>query len=223
MDPSSTHMDDVMLNANDLFLFAQAVESGGFAPAARRLGLPKSTISKRVGELEARLGARLVHRTSRSFVLTDIGRDVYDHARAALIEVEGAEAAVQRRQAEPAGVVRLTASIPTVQFELAPRLPQLAALHPKLHVTVHATDRFVDIAQEGFDIAIRSHFAPLPDSGLVQQRLRRSRSCWWRRRTIWPGAGRRGTRPTWRPTTRSWPARRSRPGGCATRTAGRPW
>jgi DNA-binding transcriptional LysR family regulator len=166
------HVDDAMLNANDLFLFAQAVESGGFAPAARRLGLPKSTISKRVAELEARLGARLAHRTSRAFVLTDVGRDVYDHARAALIEVEGAEAAVQRRQVEPAGVVRLTASIPTVQFELAQRLPQLAALHPKLHVVVHATDRFVDIAQEGFDMAIRSHFAPLPDSGLVQRRLR---------------------------------------------------
>ena len=161
-----------MLNANDLFLFAQAVESGGFAPASRRLGLPKSTISKRVAELEAGLGARLIQRTSRTFVLTDVGRDVYDHARAALIEVEGAEAAVRRRQVEPAGIVRLTASIPTVQFELAQRLPKLAALHPKLHVVVHATDRFVDVAQEGFDIAIRSHFAPLPDSALVQRRLR---------------------------------------------------
>ena len=161
-----------MINPNDLFLFAQAIEWGGFAPAARRLGMPKSTLSKRVAELEAVLGARLVHRTSRSFVLTDVGRDVYEHARAALIEVEGAEAAVRRRQAEPSGTVRLTASIPTVQFELAPRLPQLAALHPKLHLVVHATDRFVDIAQEGFDIAIRSHFAPLPDSGLVQRRLR---------------------------------------------------
>lgn len=160
------------MNPNDLLLFAQAVEHGGFAAAARRLGVPKSTVSKRVAALEAALGARLIHRTSRSFVLTDVGRDVYDHARAALIEVEGAEAAVRRRQVEPSGTVRITASIPTVQMELAPRLPALAAMHPKLRLVVHATDRFVDIVQEGFDIAVRSHFGPLPDSGLVQRKLR---------------------------------------------------
>ena len=160
------------MNPNDLFLFAQAVEHGGFAAAARKLVMPKSTVSKRVAELEAALGARLVQRTSRSFVLTDVGRDVYEHARAALIEIEAAEAAVRRRQAEPSGTVRLTASIPTVQMELAPRLPVLAAAHPKLRLVVHATDRFVDIVQEGFDIAIRSHFGPLPDSGLVARKLR---------------------------------------------------
>ena len=161
-----------MVNSNDYFLFAQAVESGGFAPAARRLNLPKSTISKRVGELEARLGVRLIQRTSRSFVLTEVGHDVYEHARAALIEIEGAEAAVRRRIAEPSGTVRLTASIPTIQVQLAEQLPRLATVFPKLRLVVHATDRFVDLVQEGFDIAVRSHFAPLPDSGLVQRRLR---------------------------------------------------
>jgi DNA-binding transcriptional LysR family regulator len=160
------------MNPNDLFLFAQAVEHGGFAAAARKLSMPKSTVSKRVAELEGALGARLIQRTSRSFVLTDVGRDVYEHARAALIEIEAAEAAVRRRQAEPSGTVRLTASIPTVQMELAPRLPVLAAAHPKLRLVVHATDRFVDIVAEGFDIAIRSHFGPLPDSGLVARKLR---------------------------------------------------
>jgi DNA-binding transcriptional LysR family regulator len=161
-----------VINSNDLFLFAQAVEAGGFAPAARRLNIPKSTVSKRVGELEARLGVRLVQRTSRSFVLTDVGREVHEHARAALIEIEGAEAAVRRRLAEPSGTVRLTASIPTIQSQLAEQLPRLASAFPKLRLVVHATDRFVDLVQEGFDIAVRSHFAPLPDSGLVQRRLR---------------------------------------------------
>src|SRR5258708_22453717 len=98
---------------------AQAVESGGFASAARRLKLPKSTLSKRLAALEAALGARLVQRTSRSFVLTDMGRAIYQHARAVLIEVESAEAAVQRRLVEPSGMVRLTASIATVQLQLA--------------------------------------------------------------------------------------------------------
>jgi len=70
-----------MLDLNDLRVFVQAVESGGFAAAARRIGSPKSTVSKRVAELEASLGARLIRRTSRSFMLTDVGRDFYERAR----------------------------------------------------------------------------------------------------------------------------------------------
>lgn len=160
-----------MLDLNDLRLFVLAVEAGGFAAASRRLGVPKSTLSKRLAVLEERLGARLVQRTTRSFVLTELGRDVFDHARAALIEAESAEAVVRRRQAEPSGTVRLTASLPVAQAQLAPRLPALALAHPRIVLEVHATDRFVDLVQEGFDIALRSHFAPLPDSGLVQRRL----------------------------------------------------
>jgi DNA-binding transcriptional LysR family regulator len=160
-----------MLNLNDLHFFAQAVDSGGFAAAARRLGCPKSTVSKRVAALEATLRAQLLHRTSRSFTLTDVGRDVYDHARAVMIEAEAAESVVHRRLAEPSGTVRITTSVPTAQFQLADRLPILARQYPKLRIQLHVTDRFIDLAQEGFDIAIRSHFAPLPDSDLVQRRM----------------------------------------------------
>lgn len=159
-------------NFNDLHIFVQAVDNGGFAAAARHLGVPKSTISKRVAELEADLGTRLIHRTSRSFVLTDVGKDFYDHARAAVIEAEAAESVVQWRQAEPAGPVRITTSVPVAQFHLADRLPDLARAHPKLDLQLHITDRFVDLVREGFDIAIRSHFAPLPDSDLMQRRMR---------------------------------------------------
>ncbi len=162
----------VVLNLNDLTLFVRAVDSGGFAAAGRRLGLPKSTISKRVAELEAELGARLIHRTSRSFVLTELGRDFYDHAQAALIEAEAAENVVRRRLAEPSGTVRITASVPTAQFQLSGRLPELARAYPKIRLQLHVTDRFVDLVQEGFDIAVRSHFAPLPDSELVQRRMK---------------------------------------------------
>jgi len=162
-----------MLNLNDLRFFVQAVDCGGFTAAGRRLGAPKTTVSKRVAELETALGARLIHRTSRSFTLTEVGRDFYDHARAALIEAETAEAVVRRRQAEPSGTVRLTASVPTAQLYIADHLPALAAAYPKLHLVVEVTDRFVDLVQEGFDIALRSHFAPLPDSQLVQRPLAR--------------------------------------------------
>ncbi|CAM4043401.1 LysR substrate-binding domain-containing protein [Bordetella muralis] len=160
-----------MLNLNDLHFFAQAVDSGGFAAAARRLGCPKSTVSKRVATLEATLGVQLLHRTSRSFTLTDVGRDVYDHARAVMIEAEAAETVVHRRLAEPSGTVRITASVPIAQFQLADRLPILARQYPKLSIQLHVTDRFIDLVQEGFDIAIRSHFAALPDSDLVQRRM----------------------------------------------------
>jgi DNA-binding transcriptional LysR family regulator len=162
---------NMRFNFNDLHIFVQAVENGGFAAAARQLGMPKSTISKRVAELEADLGIRLIHRTSRSFVLTDVGRDFYDHARAAVIEAEAAESVVQRRQEEPQGLVRITASVPVAQFHLADRLPALARAYPKLELQLHITDRFVDLIREGFDIAIRSHFAALPDSELVQRRM----------------------------------------------------
>lgn len=162
-----------MSNLNDFILFAQAVEHAGFAAAARQLGIPKSTVSKRVAELEARLGARLLNRTSRSFVLTDAGREVFEHARAAMIEVEAAESAVLARRAEPSGIVRITASVPTAQFHLAAQLPRLAAALPKLQVQLHVTDRFVDLIQEGFDIALRSHFGPLPDSDLMARPIHR--------------------------------------------------
>lgn len=159
------------MNLNDLGIFVQAVEHGSFAAAGRRLGMPKSTISKRVAELEAALGARLIHRTSRSFSLTDLGRDFFEHARASIIEAENAETIVRTRLGEPSGTVRLTTSVPTAQFTLAPLLAGLAERYPKLLLSLHVTDRFVDIVQEGFDIAIRSHQQPLPDSALVQRRM----------------------------------------------------
>lgn len=160
-----------MLNLNDLRYFVAAVTHGGFAPAARRLGCPKSTVSKRVAALEQSLQARLVYRSSRSFTLTDVGRDVFEHARAALIEAEAVEEVVNRRVAEPSGTIRMTAAVPTAQLYLAEHLPALARAYPKLHVQLEVSDRMVDVVQEGFDIAVRSHFGPLPDSGLVQRQL----------------------------------------------------
>ncbi|RCS22993.1 LysR family transcriptional regulator [Phyllobacterium salinisoli] len=160
-----------MLNLNDVRIFVQAVESGGFTAAARRIGAPKSTISKRVAELEAELGVRLIHRTSRNFGLTDMGREFFDHARAAIIEAEAARDVVRRRLAEPIGTVRITASVPVAQFKIADRLPGLLRIYPKIEVQLHVTDRFVDLVHENFDIAIRSHRSALPDSGLVQKRM----------------------------------------------------
>ncbi|MFN9475027.1 LysR substrate-binding domain-containing protein [Acidovorax sp.] len=158
-----------MLNLNDLQWFVRVVDHGGFAAAARALEVPKSTLSKRVAQLEATLGVRLIQRSSRVFVVTDTGQAFYRHAAAMLIEAEAAENVVRGLQAEPAGIVRITASVTTAQLVLADLLPALAARHPRLQVMLHATDRFVDLVQEGFDIGVRDHSAPLPDSELVQR------------------------------------------------------
>ncbi|WP_448954697.1 LysR substrate-binding domain-containing protein [Labrys neptuniae] len=160
-----------MLNLNDLHVFVQVVNHGGFAAAGRALGVPKSTLSKRLHELEKTIGVRLIQRTSRSFAVTEIGRDFHRHAAAMLIEAEAAEHVIKGRLAEPSGTVRITASLPIAQFRLAPLLPRLAMNYPKIRLMLDVSDRMVDMVQEGYDIAIRNHFAPLPDTDLVQRRI----------------------------------------------------
>lgn len=160
-----------MLNLNDLFYFVQIVDHGGLAAAGRALGVPKQTLSKRLAELERRTGTRLIQRTSHRFAVTEIGRDIHRHATAMLIEAEAAEAVILGRLAEPSGTVRITAPVPVAQRQLAGLLPDLALAHPKIRIVIHATDRFVDIVQDGFDIAIRAHRGALADSDLVQRRI----------------------------------------------------
>jgi DNA-binding transcriptional LysR family regulator len=160
-----------MLNLNDLHYFVRVVDHGGFAAASRRLGIPKSTLAKRVAELESELQVRLIQRSSRRFTVTELGQEFYRHAMAMVIEAEAAEDVVRGRLAEPSGTVRITASIPTAQTALRIPLVDLARTYPKINIALHASDRFVDVVQEGFDIAVRDHFAPLPDSGLVQRRI----------------------------------------------------
>jgi DNA-binding transcriptional LysR family regulator len=160
-----------MIDLNDARLFAKVVDCGGFTAAARALGVPKSTVSKRVAALERTLGTPLLHRSSRRVALTPVGRELHERAAAIVALAEDAEATVRGRLAEPSGTVRITSSIPTTQTWLAEVLPAVAAAYPKLRIEHHATDRFVDIVAEGFDIAIRAHGAPLADSDLRRRPL----------------------------------------------------
>lgn len=162
---------DGVVNLNDARMFVQAVDRDGFSAAARALGVPKSTVSKRVAELERSLGITLVHRSSRRFVVTAAGQDFHRRASAMVALAEEAEAAVRGRLAEPSGKVWITSSVPTAQTWLAALLPTLAVKYPKLRIVHHATDRFVDLVREGFDMAVRAHFGPLPDSSLVKRRI----------------------------------------------------
>lgn len=161
-----------MLDLNGLASFVRVVDRGSFTAAAKALGVSKSTLSQRISRLEEELGTRLIQRTSRRFAVTEAGRALYRHATAMLIEAEAAETAVRGRVAEPQGVVRFTG--PVHAEGLAALLARFLARHPKVRLVQHATGRFTDLIDEGFDVALRGHDAPLPDSDLIQRPLART-------------------------------------------------
>lgn len=164
------------LDLNDFYLFVHIVDRGGFTAAGAALHMPKSTLSHRMQRLEAELGVRLLNRTSRRFGMTDAGEAFYGHASAMLreaeqAEAEQAEAVIRQRLGEPSGTVRCTAGVATMQFAMADLIPDFLLRYPKVNVVAHAADRPVDIVGENYDIAIRAHSGPLPDSSLVQRTL----------------------------------------------------
>jgi DNA-binding transcriptional LysR family regulator len=156
-----------MLNLNDVYFFVQVVDKKGFSAAGKALNLPKSSLSRRILQLEAKLGARLIQRTSRRFVVTDAGQEFYEHGQAMLAEAEAAEQSVRRRVSEPQGAVRITCSVAVAQFVVAELLPKFVEQFPKVDVVQHATNRYVDLVEEGFDLALRAHSQPLPNSSLI--------------------------------------------------------
>ena len=160
-----------MLDLNDFFYFVQVVDRGGFTAAGRTLRVPKSTLSHRMQELESSLGVRLLNRTSRRFGLTDAGDDFYRHAVLMLREAELAETTIRQRLTEPTGTIRCTAGTATMQFAMADIVADFLVKYPKVNVVAHAADRMVDIVGENFDLAVRAHSDPLPDSNLVQRTL----------------------------------------------------
>jgi DNA-binding transcriptional LysR family regulator len=160
-----------VLDLNDFFYFVQVVDRGGFTAAGRTLRIPKSTSSHRIQQLETNLGVRLLNRTSRRFGVTDAGGEFYRHAVTMLREAELAEAAIRHRLNEPTGTVRCTAAVATMQFAMRGLVADFLVRYPKVNVVAHATDQYVDIVGENFDVAVRAHSDPLPDSTLVQRTL----------------------------------------------------
>lgn len=160
-----------MLDLSDLHCFVQAVEKKGIGAAARGLDLPKSSVSRRILALEATLGVRLLQRTTRKFAVTDVGQEFYAHAVATLVEAQAAEDVVRRRMAEPSGTIRFTCPVALAQLALAELIPRFMALYPRVRIVQHATNRYVDPVQEGFDVCLRAHSTLLPPSTLIQRHL----------------------------------------------------
>jgi DNA-binding transcriptional LysR family regulator len=171
-----TALSGALHDLNDLYFFAAVVEHGGFSAAGRALGIPKSRLSKRVAQLEERLGVRLLQRTTRRFVVTEVGERFYAHCRAVLEEAQAAQDAVDELRAEPRGVVRLSCPESLAQTVLAYLLPDFLAQYPKMQVRLLASSRRVDVIGEGYDLAIRVRTKLDSDANLVIRSFGQSRT-----------------------------------------------
>lgn len=159
------------MDLNDYLYFVHVVEKRGFTAASQSLGVPKSRLSRHITQLEERLDVRLIQRTSRQFVVTEIGESFYRRARAAINEVEAAETEVRSQKCGLSGQVRLSCSVGVAQFVLHDIVTRFLVEHPGVDVIHNVTNQTVDLVEFGLDMAIRGHSGPLPDSGLVQRRL----------------------------------------------------
>jgi DNA-binding transcriptional LysR family regulator len=163
-----------MPDLNDYLLYAAVVTHGGFAAASRALRQPKSTLSRRIAQLEARLGVRLIERTTRRFRVTEVGQAFYDRCRIVALDVEQANAVAAEAKSEPQGLIRF--SCPTGLVEtLSATLPQFLARFPKVRLQVIAVDRAVDLIDERIDVALRVRTVLTTDAALTMRTLGRSR------------------------------------------------
>jgi len=163
-----------MIDLNDYAYFAEVVRHGGFAPAGRALRLPKSKLSRRVAGLEARLGLRLIERSSRRFRVTEVGEAFYARCRAMLDELEQADALVAEARSEPRGRVRFSCPTGLVDV-LSPGLPAFLLRYPQIQLQMIAVDRAVDLITERVDVALRVRTELTTDASLTMRTLGQSR------------------------------------------------
>jgi DNA-binding transcriptional LysR family regulator len=155
------------MDLNEILVFTRVVQTGSFTAAAAELGMPKSTVSRKVNELEERLKARLLQRTTRKLGLTDVGRTYYDYCARIVAEIEDADRAVSSLQAGPRGLLRVTAG--TNAGWLGPIVGDYLKRYPEVNVELVCTGRIVDLVEERFDLGIRAGL--LADSTLVARSL----------------------------------------------------
>lgn len=156
---------DQGIDPNDLLIFARVAELGSFSRAAERLGLPKSTVSRRLAALEQRMGERLLLRTTRRQTLTEFGLQLLEHARQVVAEMDAVSVLREQRQAAPSGRLRVSMPGDFANMVLVDSLAAFMALHPAISLELDLSPRRVDLLGEGFDVAIR--MGDLPDDALL--------------------------------------------------------
>ena len=165
-----------MQDLNDMLYFAEVVDRGSFAAAGRALGVPKSKLSRRVAELVAQLGVRLLQRTTRKLSLTAIGETYLRHCLALRESAQAAADAVAEVQTEPRGTIRVVCPVTLAQTVLGDVLPIYLARHPQVQVDMEVNNRVVDLVEEGVDVALRVRLTLEESGSLVIKRLDEARS-----------------------------------------------
>ncbi|ALD01081.1 LysR family transcriptional regulator [Acinetobacter albensis] len=145
----------MLSDLDDFYCFAMVVEHGGFSAAERATDIPKSKLSRRVHNLEERLGVRLIQRSSRHFAVTDIGMNVYRHAQVMMTAAQAAHDLVDHLSIQPRGVIKMSLPVSIAQNEIAKILPEFLKTYPEIKVQLIVSNRRVDIINEGIDIALR--------------------------------------------------------------------
>ncbi|MEG2632398.1 MAG: LysR family transcriptional regulator, partial [Comamonas sp.] len=164
-----------MNDLNDMLYFAEVVERGGFAAAGRALGIPKSRLSRRVAELEGRLGVRLLQRTTRKLSLTEVGEAYLRHCLVMRDAAQAAADTVAQVRTEPCGTLRVSCPVTIAQTVLGELMPVYLERHPLVRIEMQITNRAVNLVEESIDVALRVR-ASLDDSGsMVVKRLDISR------------------------------------------------
>ena len=169
MGPGHRRGDGEMDNLADVAVFVRVVERGSFTLAADELEVSRAVVSKYVSRLEERLGARLLHRTTRRLSLTEAGAALFEASRGALERIEEAESAVTQFQSEPRGRLRISAPMSFGILHLGPAMADFARAFPRVSLDVRLDDRYVNLVEEGVDVAIR--IGTLTDSSLVARKI----------------------------------------------------
>src|SRR5260370_37256772 len=158
-------------DVNDLYFFAKVADFGSYTAAAKALGLQTSKLSRRIAALEGELGVRLINRTTRRLSLTEAGKRFHRHCLALLDEAQAAKDAMTQLLGSPQGLVRISCPTGLLQGGVADVLARFLAKHPRGRIALDATNRRVDIVDEGLDIAMRVRTPPLEDSDLAMRVL----------------------------------------------------
>lgn len=160
-----------MEDFNDLALFAHVVAQQGFSAASRHLGIPKSRLSRRISQLEERMGVRLLQRSSRRLLLTSVGQLLYERCQTVVAAGEDAFDAVRQATAQPQGPLRVSAPFTLAQFWLTPLIPAFMRAFPEVRLSLEVSNRRVDPLQENIDVVLRVRRPPFEDSSLVARPL----------------------------------------------------